>query len=268
MKISVITPSYCQGQYIRQNIEAVLSQDWKDCEHIVIDGGSSDGTVDILKFYPHLTWVSEKDAGQADALNKGLRLASGDIIGWINSDDYYMVGAFQAVAEVFADPAVKWVIGTISLLDEATSELIPLSSPEVSWETLQKNPDIVRQQGTFFRRDFLLEACGWNIEFYMVMDFDLWVRLAKRSRPRMLNKQLAVFRIQKDQKSGLANLRRHTTELTKVLTREGASSVDLIALRVKKDWYWLKGQLKVLLVKLRLLDSSYLHKPYWGWRVD
>ena len=268
MKISVITPSFCQGQYIRQNIESVLIQGWASCEHIVIDGGSNDDTVPILTSYPHLRWVSERDDGQADALNKGLRLATGDIIGWINSDDYYVAGAFQAVSEAFSDPSVKWVIGDISLLDEASSTMIPLRSPDVSWGSLQKDPDIVRQQGVFIRREFLLETGGWNKEFYMVMDFDLWVRLAKRSVPHMLNRQLAVFRIQKDQKSGLANLHRQTAELTKILQREGASSTSVIVLRLKKEWIWVKGQLKVLLIGLRLLDRRYLHKPVRGWRND
>jgi glycosyltransferase involved in cell wall biosynthesis len=266
MKFSIITPSYEQGRYIRQNIESVLTQGWREVQHIVVDGGSADETVDILKTYPHLEWVSEKDEGQADALSKGLRLATGDIIGWVNSDDYYLDGAFAAIAEAFSDPAVQWVIGDVSIFDEGASELIPSKSAEVSWESLQGNPDIVRQQGTFFRREFLLEAGGWNKDFYMVMDFDLWVRLAKRSRPRMLDRQLAVFRIQKDQKTGLANLRRQTTELTRVLVREGASSRNVRNLRIRKEWHWLKGTIKSFLVRLGLLDKQYLLRPLRGWR--
>ena len=266
MKFSVITPSFRQGRYIRQNIESVVSQGWADYEHIVVDGGSDDDTTDILKGYPHLKWVSEKDEGQADALDKGLHMATGDIVGWVNSDDYYLDGAFHAVATLFEDPAVQWVIGDLSIFEETTSELTPVSSPEISWESLQRNPDIVRQQGTFFRRDFLLEAGGWNKEFYMVMDFDLWARLAKRSRPRMLSRQLAVFRIQKDQKSGLANLHRQVAEQTKVLKREGASAQHVIALRIKKEWYWIKGSIKTLLIRAGLLDKKFLLRPLRGWR--
>lgn len=265
---SIITPSYEQGQYIRQNIESVVQQNWPTVEHIVIDGGSQDETVSILKSYPHLHWVSEKDEGQADALNKGLALAKGDIVGWINSDDYYNDTVFQAVATCFADPGVQWVIGDLTLLEEASGQMIPLSSPTVSFESLQHNPDIVRQQGTFFRRDFLLSAGGWNKSFYMVMDFDLWIRLAKRSTPLMLQKQLAVFRIQKDQKSSLANLRRQSSELCFVLKREGAPSFNIFRLKLKKDWFWLKGMLKVGLVKTGLLNAAYLHKPYRGWQKN
>lgn len=265
LSFSIITPSFRQGGYIRQNIESVLHQQWPNTEHIVIDGGSKDETVDVLKSYGHLKWVSESDEGQADALNKGIKLATGEIIGWINSDDYYNENIFSSVAKCFEDPAVQWVVADLALLDEASGKLIPMRSPVISFESLQRNPDIVRQQGTFFRRDFLLTAGGWNKSFYMVMDFDLWIRLAKRSKPLMLQKSVAVFRIQKDQKSSLKNLQRQSAELRFVLKREGASFLNIARLKLKKDWHWLKGSLKVLLVKMGVLNSAYLHKPYRGW---
>ena len=85
MKITILTPSFNQGAFVEKNIQSVMSQDYADFEHIIIDGGSTDNTVDILKKYPHLKWISEPDEGQADALNKGLAMATGDIVGWINS---------------------------------------------------------------------------------------------------------------------------------------------------------------------------------------
>jgi glycosyltransferase involved in cell wall biosynthesis len=266
LRFSIITPSFQQGKYIRKNIDSVVNQHWAAVEHIVVDGGSKDDTVSILTSYTHLKWVSENDEGQADALNKGLALATGDIVGWINSDDYYNDDVFQVVAACFADPTVQWVIGDLSLLDEASGQLFPFRSPKVSFETLKQDPDIVRQQATFFRREFLLSAGGWNKSFYMVMDFDLWIRLAKRSIPVMLPKQLAVFRIQKDQKSSLANLRRQSAEMCFVLKREGAKAVNVNRLKLKKEWFWLKGTLKLLLVKWGLLSDAHLHKPYRGWQ--
>lgn len=268
LSFSVITPSFRQGKYIKQNIESVVRQNWQNFEHIVVDGGSDDETLEILKSYEHLKWISEPDEGQADALNKGILLASGDIVGWINSDDYYNDNVFWLVSECFNDPDVQWVVGDLALLEEASGKLIPLISPEISFKSLQENPDIVRQQATFFRRDFLLNAGGWNKSFYMVMDFDLWIRLAKRSKPLMLKEQLAVFRIQKDQKSSLRNLRRQSSELCFVLRREGASAFNIYKLKLKKEWFWLKGMLKVLLVNIGLLDREYLHKPYRGWQKN
>jgi glycosyltransferase involved in cell wall biosynthesis len=99
--ISIITPSFNQGAYIEQTILSVLHQDYGHVEHIVVDGGSTDATLDVLRRYPHLKWVSEKDRGQADALNKGLALAKGDIIGWVNSDDYYQDNIFGSVVGHF-----------------------------------------------------------------------------------------------------------------------------------------------------------------------
>ena len=101
-RISVITPSFNQAGYIEQNIRSVLDQQYPDFEHIVIDGGSTDGTVEVLKRFPHLKWISEKDNGQSDALNKGFAMASGDIICWLNSDDWLAPEAFHRVAHELA----------------------------------------------------------------------------------------------------------------------------------------------------------------------
>src|ERR1700743_3653163 len=98
MKISIITPSYNQGQFIEDAIRSVLDQGYPDFEHIVIDNCSTDGTLDVLRRYPHVRWVSEPDGGQSAALNKGLRLSTGDVLAWLNCDDFYLPGAFHTAA--------------------------------------------------------------------------------------------------------------------------------------------------------------------------
>src|SRR5205085_4919715 len=103
VKISIITPSYNQGRFIRDTIESVLNQNYPNFEHIVIDAVSNDNTVEILKEYPHLKWISEKDKGAADAINKGMKMATGEITTWLNSDDYFEQNIFSYVEKQFQE---------------------------------------------------------------------------------------------------------------------------------------------------------------------
>ncbi len=232
----------------------MLTQNYPHVEHVVIDGGSTDSTIDVLKRYPHLRWVSEKDRGQADALNKGLGQATGDIIGWINSDDYYESNIFGLIVKCFEDPSVMWVTGHLTLIFDQTGKLIAKGSPTVTYDQLITNPDIVRQQSTFFRKSFIERAGGWNPEFFMAMDFDLWVRLAKISSPRMIDKNLAYFRIHALQKTSHANTLRQKRELVMVLTREHVHWTITTRIRMRKNWAALKGRLKEILLKLGMIS--------------
>ena len=108
-KISIVSPSYNQSDFIEEAILSVLHQNYPNFEHIIIDGGSTDRTVELLKKYPHLIWVSEPDEGQSDAINKGFKLATGDIIGWLNVDDYYLADTFQKVNRHLSDSSTDAV---------------------------------------------------------------------------------------------------------------------------------------------------------------
>ena len=121
LKISIITPSFNQAGYIGRTLESIHSQTGDfELEHIVVDGGSTDGTLDILRGYgDRIRWISEPDAGQSDALNKALHMVTGEVIGWLNSDDLYEPGALQAIAEVFArEPQTQWAYGKVRIIDE------------------------------------------------------------------------------------------------------------------------------------------------------
>jgi len=259
--ISIITPSFNQGAYIEQTIQSVLNQNCGRVEHIVVDGGSTDDTVDILKRYPHLIWVSEKDHGQADALTKGLALAKGDIIGWVNSDDYYQDNIFAAVVSHFQRTDAQWVVGNLANVFDDSLEVVFRQSPTITFDALVREPDIVRQQSTFFRREALTSVGAWNADRYMVMDYDLWIRLAKVSPPVMVNENWAYFRNHAAQKSGLGNILRQSEEIASILRREKVALRLIASHRFKKRWYWMKVSAKELLVNLGIVPQRYRTRP-------
>jgi glycosyltransferase involved in cell wall biosynthesis len=259
--LSIITPSFNQGAYIEQTIQSVLHQDYQRVEHIVIDGGSTDSTVGILKRYPHLIWVSEKDRGQADALNKGLALAKGDIVGWINSDDYYRPNIFGSVAAHFRGSRARWVVGNIADVFDDGSPIAFRRSPTITYDALIRDPDIVRQQAAFFLGETLKSVGAWDADRYMVMDYDLWIRLAKVSPPIMIDEDWACFRNHAAQKTGHANILRHCAEITAVLHREKAPSQLIAAHRIKKAWYWTKGVAKQRLIDWGIVPQRYRSRP-------
>ena len=117
MKISIITPSYNQGQFIEDAIQSVLAQEYPDFEHIVVDNCSTDNTLDVLKRYPHIKWISEPDHGQSHALNKGFRMSTGEILCWLNCDDFYLSGAFHAAAAALEDIDTDGVYSDLKFCD-------------------------------------------------------------------------------------------------------------------------------------------------------
>jgi glycosyltransferase involved in cell wall biosynthesis len=121
VKLSIITPSYNSMPFIIENIKSITQQSYKNFEHIIIDGGSIDGTTDHLKLHPFISWVSEKDNGQSDAINKGLRKSSGKLIGWLNSDDVYEPEIFTFVVEFFKNnPDISIIHSDINIIDESS----------------------------------------------------------------------------------------------------------------------------------------------------
>jgi len=265
-KISILTPSFNQGKYIEENIQSVLNQNYPNFEHIIIDGGSTDNTVEILKKYPHLIWVSEKDEGQSDALNKGLAMSTGEIIGWINSDDYYEKNIFNEVAKEFENKEVQWVIGNLIDKYELINKYYKRKSPKVTYKTLIGPKCVMRQQGTFFRKNLVLKAGGWDKDIYMCMDWDLWIKMAKISEPKMVDKYWAYFRMHDDQKSSAKNILRQIDELKKIYKREGVPLIIQYRVYFRSYKTLIKSQIKIVLVKIHLMDKKYLNIPYFGSR--
>jgi len=193
--VTIITPSYNQGPFLEETIRSVLEQDYPDIEYLVIDGGSTDGTLDILRRHEqHLTWVCERDAGQSDALNKGFRRARGEVIAWLNSDDVYLPGAVRRAVEFLEQhPSVAMVYGDADYIDQSGKLLGPYFSQHLDLAELALSC-FVCQPTVFLRRQAVADV-GWlDPTLHYTMDYDLWIRLAQRYPVAYLPEKLACYR--------------------------------------------------------------------------
>jgi len=213
--VSIVTPSFNQAQYLEQTLRSVLEQDHPNVEYIVIDGASTDGSVEIIKKYaegrgvvptptngenpnnrgektlrqaqddasPLLAyWISEKDSGQAEAINKGLARATGEIIAWLNSDDYYLPGAVSAAVKVFEEnPNVVMVYGDMLAVDENGQTINTLKYKQLTLEDLLCF-QIIGQPSVFFRREMYEKIGGLDTTFHFLLDHQYWIRMAQQGK--------------------------------------------------------------------------------------
>jgi glycosyltransferase involved in cell wall biosynthesis len=202
-KISVITPTYSQSHFIEQTIKCVLDEDYPNLEYIIIDGGSTDGTVEILKKYnDKLIWRSEKDNGLADAINKGLRLATGEIVAYLNSDDLYEKGTLARIGSYFKDnPQATWICGKCRIINENGREFHRLITryknfwlKRYSYKKLLAI-NFISQPAVFWRRKVIKEVGLFNVNLKFAMDYEYWLRIGKNHKPAILDEYLAKFRI-------------------------------------------------------------------------
>ena len=177
--ISIITPSYNQGIFLEQAIDSVLSQDYPNLQYIIVDGGSTDQSADIIKKYEkHLyRWVSEKDSGQSDAINKGLSWVSGDVVNWLNSDDWYAPDALKKVGELFSEKTTNVVCGRSRILWK-DKEIRQNKGTDIYPGNLEKTVGCARidQPETFFRRSCLSDFGLLNTNLHYIMDKEWWMR--------------------------------------------------------------------------------------------
>lgn len=178
--VSIVTPSFNQASYLEQTIRSVLDQDYADIEYLVIDGGSTDGSVDIIKKYASRIayWVSEKDSGQGDAINKGMARSKGDIVAWLNSDDYYLPGAVTAAVKALEqNPEVVLVYADMLAVDENGQTFNTLRYRQLTLEDLLSF-QIIGQPAVFMRRDAFERGGGLDISYHLLLDHHLWIRIA------------------------------------------------------------------------------------------
>lgn len=195
--ISVITPCLNAARFIVETIESVRQQDFPNIEHIVIDGGSTDSTVEVLKSYPHLRWVSEPDNGQSQALNKGFAMAQGEILGWLNADDTYTPGAVQAAVQYLSEhPETDMVCSDMWILDENGAHMrLASGKPFNLVELLTEN--YVRQSTVFMRKRLLEQVGPVNEDLHFCMDRELWLRIGSGHRidylPNLISANFRIY---------------------------------------------------------------------------
>jgi len=218
-RLTVITPSFNQGQYLERTLQSVLDQGFPDLEYIVMDGGSTDGSADILRRYDDRLayWVSQPDEGQSWAINRGIERATGDVVAYINSDDYYLPGAFKAALPLLEDPAVRWVAGATEYREtDGTLETLWLPrQPLGSRARWIRSSWYVPQASSFWRRDVFEEFGLLREDLDFVFDTEFGLRLALGGlRPVTLDRPLAVRYLHGEAKS--ADVKRFEREYRKV----------------------------------------------------
>jgi len=231
--VSIVTPSFNQAQYLEATVLSVLEQDYPRIEYIVMDGGSTDGSSEILERYSDRIahWVSEPDEGQTDAINKGFDIATGDIFAWINSDDLYRPGAISEAVEFLNNsPEVGMVYGDADFIDEQGEWIGKFPAAKTDYRRLRQGYVHIPQQSTFFRSRLWPLVRPLDTSFYFAMDYDLWVRLAALTPIAYFQRTWAAFRLHSDAKS-MASADRCWPEMIRVHNRLDGSLFSIIYLK-------------------------------------
>lgn len=278
VRLTIVTPSLNQAAYLERTLRSVLDQGYDNLEYIVIDGGSTDGSTDILERYDDRLayWVSEPDRGQSHAINKGLARATGDVVAYVNSDDFYLPGAFAAALPAFEDPAVRWVAGRCRYEEEDGT----LETLWVPWLPRGLRPRWVRdswyvpQTSSFWRRSVFEEHGLLREDLHFVFDSEFGLRIALQGvLPHIVDRDLAVRYLHGEAKSAdTAPFRREyelvAEELSATLPRwERAADVVLLqllrarrALSPARLQYQARKKLGLLDLRERLFGGRYARR--------
>ncbi|HYR46408.1 MAG TPA: glycosyltransferase family 2 protein [Thermoanaerobaculia bacterium] len=195
--LSIVTPSLNQARYLEQTINSVLSQGYDRLEYIILDGGSTDGSAEIIRRYSDRLayWVSEPDRGQVDAINRGIQRSSGDIVAYINADDYYMPGAFAAAIDGFAaQPSAGFVYGSAVAIDEQEREIVKMPARDFDLDAFVFGAMYVAQAAAFMSRQALFEVGPFSADLDYVFDWDMFIRIARRMPGVSVPAWVAVIR--------------------------------------------------------------------------
>jgi glycosyltransferase involved in cell wall biosynthesis len=247
--VSIITPSFNQANYLEATIQSVLGQDYPRIEYIIVDGGSTDGSVDVIKKHEGRLawWVSEQDKGQTDAINKGFNRANGEILAWLNSDDTYNPGAISAAVKFLAEnPDVAMIYADCDFINEQGAVIGKFNSAQTDYRRLREGYVHIPQQTMFFRAKYWKELGPLDPSFYFAMDYDLWTRIAAHAPIKYLPGQTwANFRLHTSGKTTSAD-DRCWPEMLRVHYRDGGGFFSIIVAK-----YYLR---KIV-------------GPLWKWRI-
>lgn len=246
--VSIVTPSYNQKNYLEDTILSVLNQDYPALEYFVIDGGSADGSLEIInKYSDKLTgWVSEPDQGQTDAINKGFARSQGEIMAWLNSDDVYHPGAIRSAVEFLQkNPEIGLVYGDTDLIDGSGRKVGRFNARQTSYQRLMRGGVYIPQPAAFWRRDLWQKSGPLDTSFYFAMDYDLWVRFSKLAPVQYYPELWSSFRIHGEGKTTVSD-DRCWPEMRKVHKREGGSVFSpfmakyILRMILGPVWNWYK----------------------------
>jgi len=227
--VSIVTPSFNQATYLEATLQSVLGQDYPNLEFIVVDGGSSDGSVEIIRRYESRLayWWSEPDAGQTAAINKGFARARGEILAWLNSDDVYRPGAVAAAVETLQrHPEAGMVYGQADYIDSRGETIGRFPAAPTGPRRLRQGYVHIPQQAAFIRASLWRLVGPLDPSFFFAMDYDLWVRIAALSPLRHVRQVWAGFRLHDDAKT-LAAAARCWPEMWRVHRREGGGAMSV-----------------------------------------
>lgn len=202
-RVTIITPSYNQAAFLEETIQSVLSQAYPNLEYFILDGGSTDGSVDIIRRYEDRLagWTSQKDQGQADAINQGFARATGEIVAWLNSDDTYLPGAIaSAVAALQAQPQAALVFGDVVSIDGSGETINVMTYGNWDLDALMQF-NIIGQPGVFMRRSALEQAGGLDLSYHFLLDHHLWLRVAQQGTMHYVPQRWACARFHADAKN-------------------------------------------------------------------
>jgi glycosyltransferase involved in cell wall biosynthesis len=233
MLVSIVTPSYNQSRFIEATIQSVLFQDYPQIEYLVVDGASTDGTADIIRKYEDRLawWVSEKDRGQTDAINKGFARAKGEVLAWLNSDDTYEPGAIDAAVNYLQKHLeVGMIYGDCNYINENGEVIGQFQSRQTSYRRIRRGYNHIPQQTMFFRAELWKQVGPLDPSFHYAMDYDLWTRIAARTEIKYVPQIWANFRLHTSGKTIMAD-DRFWPEMLRIHYRDGGSFFSVLVAR-------------------------------------